>query len=104
MYMCMYMHIMHVHSMYGGCSMRYEYGTQCSVSAAAGLIERKRVSSERREKGERQRRERLELEEAFRDKSKSAAIASEVRMCSGGKMPRFVCTCVYTVVYTCTCT
>ena len=49
------------------------------TGACAGLIERKREAAERRVVEERERRERLQLEEAFEDRKKTTSVPTDVR-------------------------
>ena len=63
--------------MYLQCVTRYTYIVHVYALIIVDLIERKRVSAERQALEERERRERMDLEEAFRDNNKT--IPGEVR-------------------------
>ena len=49
-----------------------------SLCVCVGLIERKREASERRATEERERMERLQLEETLEDRNKATGVPSEV--------------------------
>ena len=85
------------------------------VSVFSDLIERKRVSAERQALAERERREQMELEEAFRENTKSIpgevsrwsyTVSSHLPPSFSSFLPFPSCTCVHVQVmymHACTC-